>query len=230
MIFLFISDWNEVNNRKIKQVNILKIEKITDNIFRVTITLTDLEQRQIDINSIDINSPQTIALFNELMEQVANQFGYDFTGTQLIIDPVPNNDNSFDITITKIDEDMDFESIHKYIKNRYKKSDVSVKKKSGGVLSNVLVYSFRSFDDVCHLSNLIYDVYIGASSLYKHDKQYFLTLSKSLVKISDERALECYLSEFGAKINNPSTFEGYLNEHGELLIEEQAVERLRDLC
>jgi len=226
---LFHSDKFEVNNKKIKQVSILKIEKITDNIFRVTITLNDLEQRQIDINSIDINSPQTIALFNELMEQVASQFGYDFTGTQLIIDPVPNHDNSFDITITKIDEEIEFESIHKYIKNRYKKSDVGVKKKASGVLSNILVYAFKTFDDVCRLAFLIYDTYIGASSLYKHDNQYFLSLSKSLVKIHDERALECYLSEFGTKVNNPSTFEGYLNEHGTILIEEQAVERLRDL-
>ena len=211
-------------------MSILKIEKITDNIFRVTITLNDLEQRQIDINSIDVNSPQTIALFNDLMEQVASQFGYDFTGTQLIIDPVPNRDNSFDITITKIDEDMDFESIHKYIKTRYKKSDVSTKKKSGGVFSNVLVYSFKTFDDVCRLTELIYDIYVGSSSLYKHEGQYYLLLSKNHVKIHDERALECNLNEFGAKIGNPAIFEGYLNEHGILLIEEQAVERLRDLC
>lgn len=208
---------------------VLKIEKITDNIFRVTITLNDLEQRQIDINSIDINSPQTIALFNELMEQVASQFGYDFTGTQLIIDPVPNHDNSFDITITKIDEEMDFESIHKYIKTRYKKSDAGVKKKSGGVMSNILVYMFKTLDDACSLAELIYDVYIGSSSLYKHDNQYFLTLTKNHIKIHDERALECNLNEFGTKMNNPATFEGYLNEHGALLIEEQAVERLRDL-
>jgi len=210
-------------------VSILKIEKITENIFRVTITVNDLEQRQIDINSIDVNSPKTIALLNELMEQVTSQFGYDFTGTQLIIDPVPNHDNSFDITITKIDEEMDFESIHKYIKTRYKKSDVSVKKKAGGVYSNILVYSFKTFDDVCRLADLIYDIYIGSSSLYKQDGQYFLTLSKSHVKIHDERALECNLSEFGTRVNNPATFEGYLNEHGDLLIEEQAVERLRDL-
>ena len=210
-------------------MNTLKIEKITDNIFRVTITLNDLEQRQIDINSIDVNSPQTIALFNELMEQVASQFGYDFAGTQLIIDPVPNHDNSFDITITKIDEEMDFESIHKYIKTRYKKSDVSVKKKSGGVLSNILVYSFRTFDDVCRLAYLIYDTYIGASSLYKHGSMFYLSLSKNMIKIHDERALECYLSEFGTKINSPTTFEGFLNEHGELLIEEHAVERLHDI-
>ena len=207
----------------------MKIEKITENIFRVTITVNDLEQRQIDINSIDVNSPKTIALLNELMEQVTSQFGYDFTGTQLIIDPVPNHDNSFDITITKIDEEMDFESIHKYIKTRYKKSDVSVKKKAGGVYSNILVYSFKTFDDVCRLADLIYDIYIGSSSLYKQDGQYFLTLSKSHVKIHDERALECNLSEFGTRVNNPATFEGYLNEHGDLLIEEQAVERLRDL-
>ena len=208
----------------------MKIEKITDNIFRVTITLNDLEKRQIDINSIDINSPQTIALFNDLMEQVANQFGFDFTGTQLIIDPVPNLDNSFDITITKIDKEMDFESIHKYIKTRYKKSDVSVKKKSGGVFSNILVYMFKTFDDVCDLAGLVYKIYIGSSSLYKHNGLYYLSLSKNHTKIHDERTLECNLNEYGSKINNPAAFEGYLNEHGTILIEEQAVERLSDLC
>ena len=207
----------------------MKIEKITDNIYRVTITLNDLEQRQIDINSIDINSPQTIALFNDLMEQVASQFGFDFSGTQLIIDPVPNLDNSFDITITKTEEEMDFESIHKYIKTRYKKSDVNVKKKPGGVLANVLVYSFRSFDDACRLAELIYDFYIGSSSLYKHGSQYFLSLTKNHIKVNEERALECHLNEFGSRINNPSAFEGYLNEHGVTLICEHAVERLRDL-
>ena len=204
----------------------MKIEKITDNIFRVTITLNDLEQRQIDINSIDINSPQTIALFNDLMEQVAHQFGFDFTGTQLIIDPVPNLDNSFDITITKIDKEMDFESIHKYIKTRYKKSETSVKKKQGGLFANILVYAFKTFDDVCDLAELVYDIYIGSSSLYKYDNQYYLTLSKSHIKVHDERLLECSLNEYGSKINNPIAFEGYLNEHGLALIEEQAVERL----
>jgi adapter protein MecA 1/2 len=207
----------------------LKIEKITENIFRVTITLTDLEQRHIDINSIDINSPQTIALFNDLMEQVASQFGYDFSGTQLIIDPVPNIDNSFDITITKIDDEIDFESIHKYIKNRYKKSEISVKKKTAHVLSNMLAYAFKTFDDVCSLSSSIYNIYTGNSSLYKYDSQYYLLLSKNHIKIHDERALECNLNEFGVKVSNPATFEGYLNEHGVMLIEEQAVERLKDL-
>jgi adapter protein MecA 1/2 len=207
----------------------LKIEKITENIFRVTITLTDLEQRHIDINSIDINSPQTIALFNDLMEQVASQFGYDFSGTQLIIDPVPNLDNSFDITITKIDDEIDFESIHKYIKNRYKKSEISVKKKTVHVLSNMLAYAFKTFDDVCSLSSSIYSIYTGNSSLYKHDGQYYLLLSKNHIKIHDERTLECNLNEFGVKVSSPATFEGYLNEHGVLLIEELAVERLKDL-
>jgi adapter protein MecA 1/2 len=207
----------------------LKIEKLTDNVFRVTITLTDLEKRHIDINSIDINSPQTIALFNDLMEQVASQFGFDFSGTQLIIDPVPTLDNSFDITITKVNEEIDFESIHKYIKSRYKKSDVNVKRKSANIFANILIYEFRTFDDVCALSELIFGIYPGNSSLYKMNGKYYLSLSKTHINIHDERSIECNLNEFGSKINNPSTFEGYLNEHGEIMIEENAVERLRGL-
>jgi adapter protein MecA 1/2 len=208
----------------------VKIEKITENIFRVTITVNDLEQRHLDINSIDINSPQTIALFNDLMEQVASQFGFDFSGTQLIIDPVPNIDNSFDVTITKIDEEFNFESLHKYINKRYTKSEIGIKKKTVHLLTNMLAYAFKTFDDVCSLSANIYGIYTGNSSLYKCDGQYYLLLSRNHVKIHNERAFECNLSEFGVKISNPATFEGYLNERGVMLIEDRAVERMKDLA
>ena len=204
----------------------MKIEKITDNIFRVTVTMNDLAERNIDISSIDINSPQTIALFNEMMEQVANQFGFDFSGTQLIIDPVPNIDNSFDITITKLDENIDFESIHKYIRNRYKRSDIRVKKRTSNILSGIMAFSFDSLDDVTGLCKSISGIYSGSSSLYKMNSKFYLMLSKNNIKISDEKILESYLMEFGAKMINPSAFEGYLNEYGELMIEYNAVPAL----
>jgi adapter protein MecA 1/2 len=97
------------------------------------------------------------------------------------------------------------------------------------VLSNIIIYAFKTFDDVCALAGLIYNVYIGNSSLYKYENQYYLSLSKNQIKTSDERFIECNLNEFGSKINSPSAFEGYLCEHGVQLIEEHAVERLRDL-
>jgi adapter protein MecA 1/2 len=207
----------------------MKIEQITENIFRVTITLHDLKERNMDVNTIDINSPQTISLFNELMEQVASQFGFDFSGTQLIIDPVPNNDNSFDITITRLDDEIDFESIHKYIKNRYKKSDIRVKKRTSNIMMNIMAFSFISLDDVTCLSNAISGIYSGSSTLYKMESKYYLILSKNNIKISDERILESHLTEFGVKINNPSSFEGYLNEYGQVMIEHNAIEILKDL-
>jgi len=207
----------------------MKIEKITDSIYRVTITMNDLAERNIDINSMDINSPQTIALFNELMEQVASQFGFDFAGTQLIIDPVPNIDNSFDITITRLDESIDFESIHKYIRNRYRKSDIRVKKRTNNILSGIMAYSFDSLEDITRLAHEITRIYCGNSTLYKMNSKFFLMLSKNNIKISDEHILESCLMEFGAKVVNPATFEGYLNEYGELMIEDNAIEALNKL-
>jgi adapter protein MecA 1/2 len=191
--------------------------------------MRDLEERNIDINAIDINSPQTIALFSELMEQVASQFGFNFSGTQLIIDPVPNIDNSFDITITKLDNAIDFESIHKYIRNRYRKSDIRVKKRTSNILTNIMAFSFESLEDVTRLSGAIFGIYCGNSTLYKMDSKFYLILSKNNIRISDERILESHLMEFGVKIANPASFEGYLNEYGELMIEHKAIEILAGL-
>ena len=208
----------------------MKIEKITDNIFRVTITLHDLEERNIDINSFDFNSPQTLSLFNELADQVAAQFGFDFKGTQLIVDPVPNVDNSFDITITRLEDDIDFESIHKYIRNKYKRSDVRVKKRAQSVLTDIVACSFDSLDDVCQLCGMIHSYYVGSSTLFKHGSAFSLILSRGGVDAAAERMLDNHICEFGRRIANPVSFEGYVNEHGTKLVEGNAVEVLKGLA
>ena len=48
----------------------MKIEKINENKIKVTISFNDLEERNIDLNSLNYNSPETQELF----------LGHDGTG------------------------------------------------------------------------------------------------------------------------------------------------------
>jgi len=46
--------------------------------------------------------------------------------------------------------------------------------------------------------------------------------------VANLRSFEPILSEFGTKVSNVSFYEGYLNEHGEKIIEYNAVETIND--
>ena len=108
----------------------MKIEKINENKIKVTISFNDLEERNIDLNSLNYNSPETQELFWDMMEQAEIQLGFTASDAQLCIEAVADADEGFVILITKMDEDNEFESIHKYIKNRFRRADLRVKKKT----------------------------------------------------------------------------------------------------
>ena len=205
----------------------MKIERIGDNIIRVTITYNDLEERNVDLESLNYNSPAAQEFFWDLMEQAEEQLGFSLADSQLIIEPVPDSDEGFVINITRIDDEGEFESIHKYIKNRMKKSDLRVKKKSRRVSSPFLIYSFKSMDDMSELARRLEMHYSGESTLYRCGDSYYLLLTKSGLHTYGVRMFELLLAEYGVKITNNSFMEGYLNEHGEKIVESNALEVLR---
>jgi adapter protein MecA 1/2 len=206
----------------------MKIERISDNIIKVTVSLNDLEDRNIDLSSLNYNSPAAQELFWDMMEQAEVQFGFSVSDSQLIIEPLPDSDDGFIITITKMDEDGDFESIQKYIKNKYKKTDVRVKKKGRKVLSSVVIYYFNTFEDLCALSKKMSTVYSGDCTLYKLKSKYYVVLTRSNFTTNDAKLFEILLSEYGNKVSNVTFYEGYLNEYGTKIIENNTFETLNN--
>ncbi|RCX20815.1 adapter protein MecA 1/2 [Anaerobacterium chartisolvens] len=204
----------------------MKIEKISDSEIKITISLSDLEERNIDLTSLNYNSPAAQELFWDMMEQAEVQFGFNTTDSQLYIEALPDSDEGFVVTITKGDQDGDFESIQKYIKNRFRKNELKVKRKNRRVYSTLLVYSFDSFDDLCSLSKKVSSMYSGESSLYKYKNAYYLMLTRSNFTVTNTKMFEVIISEYGNKVSNASFYEGFLNEYGTKLIEYNAVEIL----
>lgn len=208
----------------------MKIERISENVIKVTISLSDLEERNIDLDALNYNSPAAQELFWDMMEQAELQLGFDIYDSQLLIEPITDENDGFVVTITKVDEDGDFESIQKYIKSKFKKTDVKLKKKSRRLLSTLLAYSFKSFDDMAVACRKIQNIYAGESTSYKLKTMYYLIFTKNNYNIDDLRKLELILSEYGKKLSNPGFYEGYLNEYGQKICESNAVEVLASYC
>jgi adapter protein MecA 1/2 len=165
-----------------------------------------------------------------MMEQAEVEFGFKTSDAQLCIEATPDTTEGFTVTITKIDEDGDFESIHKYIKNKYKNNDVRIKNKQikAKINTNKIIYSFKEFDDLCVLTKNLYDVYAGDSSLFKLKSIYYLVLTKNNLLISDIHTFDSLLNEFGNRVSHVSFYEGYLIEYGEKIIDNNAIETINN--
>ncbi len=201
----------------------MRIEKVNDNVLKVTITLNDLEERNIDLGSLNYNSPAAQELFWDMMEKAEEEYGFASGDSQLIFEASPENEDGFVVTITKVDADGEFESIQKYIKSKYKNSELRQKKKKSKVCSALKIYCFNSLDDVCNLSKRIVSIYQGESSLFRCRSSYYLLLGGNA---SNPKALDVLMCEYSVLTGNPSFMEGYLNEYGEKIIMENAVETL----
>lgn len=201
----------------------MKIEKISDNIIKVTISLNDLEERNIDFQSLTHNSAAAQELLWDMMELAEMQYGFDFSNTHIVFEPVCDFKEGFIITITQLDEDTDFESLQKYVKNKLRRNDSRVKKKARRIVYPVrMVYCFESLEDICSVVDKMYYIYSGESTVYKLKNKYYLVLKST--KPLNYMKLEILLSEYGSKVYNSGFYEGYLNEYGDIMIEKCAVD------
>lgn len=201
----------------------MKIEKIDDNKIKVILTLKDLKERNIDLTSLSYNSPQTQKLFMDMMLLAESEHGFLIGDSQIFIEAVPIPPEGFEIIVSKVDDDKEFESIHKYIKSKLKKSDLYSKKKAKNLSVNVFIYCFSSFDNLCQGVKLISSDYVGESVVYKYKNYYYLVFSKNYKINPDFQSIEMSLNEFGEKVSNSAFFEGFLDEHSEKLIAENAI-------
>jgi Negative regulator of genetic competence (MecA). len=201
----------------------MRIERIGENKIRIFVSYDDLEERDIDLDTFNYNSPETQELFWDLMEQAEIELGFDAQDSQLCIEAVTDTDHGFVITITRMEEEPEFESIQKFIKNKYRKKDLSHRKKSSRICSTILIYEVESFDDLCRLCSLINPLYTGSSDAYALDSAYYLVFSGIEGNVTNRRHFDSILSEYADKMPNVDFLEGYLNEYGRKLVSDDAV-------
>lgn len=203
----------------------VKFERVNDNKIKITISLSDLQERNIDLDSLSYNSPQAQKLFWDMMERAEVEFGFDTSDSQICVEAMPNYPEGFIIIITKVEEDSpEFESINKYIKSKFRRTDLKIKKKSRKLHSPIMIYSFNNIDDVCALASKIFRMYLGESSLYHYKNTYYLTLTRNNIFEMNSKFFESLLSEYGSKVENTSFYEGFLEEYGSPIILDNAIE------
>lgn len=82
----------------------MKIEKINDRQIRCTLTKEDLANREIRLSELAYGSDKAKALFQDMMQMAADNFGFEADNMPLVIEAIPVSMDSIVLIITKVDD------------------------------------------------------------------------------------------------------------------------------
>lgn len=214
------------------EVMLVKIEKINDSQIKIILNQADLKHRDIKISELAYGSKKAQELFRDMMETAFEEYGFNTDNVPLMIEAVPLSVDSIMIIVTKVDHPDDIDkklnSFRPKVNSRTFKKKSSVAEEENEPQS-VTIYSFNKLDDVVDVSIRLYPLYCGVNSLYKdtESQKYFLVLHKNYFINTNPNEIESILSEYGNKHVSSPLSEGFLVEHGELMIQDKAIEVLK---
>lgn len=82
----------------------MKIEKVSDNQFKCTLTKEDLETRHIKLSELAYGTDKAKLLFHDMMQQAFSEFGFESEDIPLMIEAIPVSRDSVVLIVTKVED------------------------------------------------------------------------------------------------------------------------------
>ncbi len=82
----------------------MKIEKVSENQIRCTLTKEDLASRHIKISELAYGTEKAKNLFRDMMQQANFEFGFEAEDIPLMIEAIPMNGDCIVLIITKVED------------------------------------------------------------------------------------------------------------------------------
>ena len=221
----------------------MKIERVSENQVKIILNRTDLEARSIKITELAYGSEKAQELFRDIMERAHEECGFDSENLPLMIEAIPYSQDSITIIVTKVKNQDEFEERFKNMSRNsepklnssqsHHDSGAGAQPKAHASSQPMHVFSFRSIDEAATVAAKLtlimpqnYQTDEDADHLddmlFKMDDRFYFVLSDL-----SAHSLEPLASEFGGqKHTNNMLSKYYLLEHGELLIRDNATQKL----
>ena len=211
----------------------MKIERISENQLKLTLTKEDLKERDIKLEDLITPSEKTQKLFRDIMEQALDKEDFVSENTPLMVEAVPMGTEGIMIIVTKVSNkdgknNRSADLLQQAQETRrWKKKPLDTLEHAEEKNSDILIYSFPQLDDVINVSLRLDHRFKGESSVYKNDNKYFLVLQGDTYTAEESsEELELVLKEYGQKHVSTPLAKYYLLEHGETIIADKAVKAL----
>lgn len=82
----------------------MKIEKISENQIRCTLSKQDLSDRELRLSELAYGTEKAKALFRDMIQQASYEFGFEADDIPLMIEAIPVSSESLVLVITKVED------------------------------------------------------------------------------------------------------------------------------
>ena len=186
---------------------------INDTKLKIMLTDADMERYELDCNCANYNNTETRRAFWSILDEAKHKTGFDAASDKIFIQLYPSKEGGCEMYVTKVG------TLHS------KKSVSSKTNQDSPTYHQNIVFSFNSINDLisaCHLINLSkINIKSTAWTDERHIYYLFLIPDGSI----DMSIVYGILSEFGNNLKNDNIL-SYIKEHGKILCQSCAIEKL----
>ena len=199
------------------------VKKIDDNKIKVFISEEELKRFNVDFGNVLKMTRSANELFWAAMSQAEQQVNFRVDNAKLLVEANADEQNGFTMTITKVEQGGQPSAAQNIKPKLAEGTPPKVKRKNKSKTCS-FVFRFENFDHVCMAMKQLDLCYLGESSLYKMEENFYLHISTKFVNVA--RKVKTVLSEYGSLVVPNIGVPGKLSEYGELMIDEYAIEKV----
>jgi len=212
----------------------MKIERISDEQIKFILNKEDLNYHNLKITDLAHGNAKMHDLFREMMTQAMLEFDFNTDpSTPLIVETVPLPNESIMIVVTKA-------AAHDYIENKFNvgpktQNERKYRRKpfieaSIPVIENsgdhpVSIYAFKTLDEIGAAAVRLNGSFRGHNAVYKKQNKYYLVLRNDNNQNRMEH-FDAVLMEYGQKHSSSVVYKFHLDEYGEVIVSDSAIEKL----
>ena len=234
----------------------MKIEKLNDHQIRCTLTSEDLATRNIKLSELAYGSEKAKALFRDMMQQAAMDFGFEAkvespdeldTRFSNFTQADTDNENEDDDILSfgsdtfgdNSDQEPDDTSMQlldllQQLKQAHKKEESSTGKKETSSIPSDLVrlFTFRELDAAILAANTLQGFYQGKNTLYKDPQEgdYYLILHQSQHTIAEFNQVIHLINSYLQSKKYVTGTQAYYEEHFQKIIIGNALQQLGEIA
>lgn len=233
----------------------MRIEKINSNQIKCVLDKEELLSRHINVSELAYGSDKAQELFKDMMTKASYEFGFESGNAPLMIEAVPLSSEGIMLIITKVDNPDELDEKYNGLSipsaRTFKKKEEDIVEEShldeiletdlhdeekepeveADRISAFFVYGFDSIDDISDAVKTINIFPFEESRVYRTEtsSKYLLSVQADAIIKSDCKVVRGLLSEYGEAIHCRKTKLNYFDEHYDIVIKEQAIDKLSRL-
>lgn len=213
----------------------MKYKKINEATVQCIITAEDMVEYGLTLADIFERNEKGEGFLRDIIERAHEEIGYQINGENIAMQITPLRDKGLVVTFTD-ETPMGFKDILQHLRDvlqgvseevSRQEQEAAAREQEEVFDENRRMFVFASLHQIMQYTASIPSSLSVKSHLYKEGEVYYLVLEKNRLSHKTFNKISAQGVEFGNLIAVSEERMQYLNEHGECLIADRAVSRLR---